>query len=280
MPPRREDGLGRILFPFDAAALVIAVLLTVRTGVVGLWRLPVLAGFFLLAFAACMAAYYFVIFLISLTVDMKKPVQENHPLHRRIVFLATGHICRFARLRLHAEDWEWLPEGRFLAVSNHRSAYDPIAAVWALRKTPTVFITKPENYRIPVAGPMICSAGFLSIDREDPREAMKTIQNAANLLKNDVVSVGVYPEGTRNREPENGLLPFHNGVFKIAQKADAPLVVMTVRGTEHIRDNWPWRPTDVTLHICAVIPPEELKGSTADVSRRVQDLMERDLAAE
>ncbi len=281
MPPRREDGLGRILFPFDAAALVLAVVLTVRTGVEGLWRLPVLLGFFAAAFLGLMVVLYFFIFLFSLTVDMKKPVpEEDHPFRRRVVQLVIGHLCRFARVRIHTEGWESLPGGRFLVVSNHRSAFDPICTVWALRKTPTAFITKPENHRILIAGPMIYGANYLPIDREDPRKAMKTIQAAANLLKNDVVSVGVYPEGTRNRELSGGLLPFHNGVFKIAQKAGAPLVVMTVQGSERIRENWPWRPTEVNLRICAVLPPEELDGSTADVSRRVRDLMERDLGGE
>ena len=146
------------------------------------------------------------------------------------------------------------------------------------RKTPTTIITKPENLRIPIAGTMIYRANFLPINREDPREAMRTVQAAAKLLENDVVSVGVYPEGTRNRTPEAGLLPFHNGVFKIAQKAKAPLVVATVQGAETIRKNLPWRHTDVTLHICEVIPTEELGGSTAALSERVQRIMEEDLA--
>ena len=58
---------------------------------------------------------------------------------------------------------------------------------------------------------------------------------AAELMKNDVVSVGVYPEGTRNRD--GSLLPFHDGVFIIARKADVPIVVATIDGTEKIPYN-------------------------------------------
>ncbi len=278
MSPRRDDGLDRAFFPIDAVALVLAVVLTARTDVTGLWRLPVLVGWFLVSFLAVLAAVYFVFLLISLTVNMKKTAPEkDHPAARRIVHYVIGQLCRFARVRIRFEGGDMLPQERFLVVSNHRSAYDPISTVWALRKTPTAFVTKPENHRIPLAGPLIYRANFLSIDREDPRKAMTTISAAANLLKNDVVSVGIYPEGTRNRHPEEGLLPFHNGVFKIAQKANAPLVVMTVRGSENIRKNWPRKPTEITLRVCAVLPPEEIQGPTADVSRRVRDIMLRDL---
>ena len=275
---KRDDGLGTAFLPFHIAALLLAALLTVRCGVAGWLAVPAFVGLYIALFAALFVLFYIVVWLFSLTIDTKSPPpEEDHPFVRRIVLVVISHLCRFARLRLHTEGLEKLPEGRFLIVSNHFSAYDPISAVWSLRRTPTAFITKPENHRIPLAGPLIYRTNFLPIDREDPREAMRTINAAAKLLKDDVVSVGVYPEGTRNRTPEQGLLPFHNGVFKIAQKAQAPLVVATVHGTENIGRNFPWRHTDVYLHICETIPAGELGGSTAVLSERVQGIMERDL---
>ncbi len=71
---------------------------------------------------------------------------------------------------------------------------------------------------------------FLPIDRENPRKAIPTINRAAKLLKEQEVSVGIYPEGTRGKDCR--LLPFHNGVFKIAQKAEAPIAVLSITGTE------------------------------------------------
>ena len=190
---------------------------------------------------------------------------------RREVERVISQLCRFGRVRIHLSGAEAIPEGRFVVVSNHRSGYDPITTVWALRDRHVAFITKPENHRIPIAGPMIYRANYLPIDREIPRRAMKTIRFAAELLQNDVVSIGVYPEGTRSRTGE--LLPFHNGVFKIAQKARVPLVVMAVQGTESIRQNFPWRRTEVYLHVLAVLPPEEIAGSTNEVSERVRALL-------
>ena len=276
---KRDDGLGLTFWPFHLCALALAVLWTCLCGVQGWWAVPAFVGLYIASFVGLVVLFYVVVLLFSLTIDTKSPPpEEDHPFVRRIVLVVISHLCRFARVRIHTEGLEKLPEGRFLIVSNHRSAYDPMATVWALRKTPTAFITKPENHRIPLAGPLIYRTNFLPINREDPREAMRTINAAANLLKNDVVSVGVYPEGTRNRAPEQGLLPFHNGVLKIAQKASVPLVVATVHGSEDIKKNFPWRHTDLFLHICETIPAGEVGGSTAALSERVQGIMEKDLA--
>ena len=73
---------------------------------------------------------------------------------------------------------------------------------------------------------------FIPIDRENPRNALKALRKASELIKNDVVSMGIYPEGTRSKECK--LLEFHDGVFKIAQMAKVPVVVMTIKNTENI----------------------------------------------
>ena len=129
-----------------------------------------------------------------------------------------------------------------------------------------------------IAGPMIFGANYLPIDRENPREAMKTINAAAELLKNDVVSVGVYPEGTRGRDAD--MLPFHNGVFKIAQKAKVPIAVISVRGTEKLGANFPLRHTDVYLDVAAVLEPDSFAGlSSGELSQRVRTILEERLQA-
>ena len=276
---KRDDGLDRVFIPFDVGALVLAVLFTVISRVRGLLVVPVFIGWWLASFLALMLLYYVIVWLISLTVDIEAPPpMENHPFARRIVIQVIGHLNRFARIRIHLSGSEKIPEGRFLLVSNHRSSYDPITTVWALRKYDIGFITKPENHRIPLAGPMIYRANYLPIDRENPRRALETINAAAQLLENDVVSIGVYPEGTRNRSGD--MIPFHNGVFKIAIRAKVPIVVVSVRGTERIGDNFPLRPTDVYLNVCAVLPPEELKTSNAAVADRVRGILEQELAPE
>ena len=274
---KRDDGLDKVLLPYDLWALALAALFTYACGAEGIMILPVFIGWWLLSFLVTVAVFVFVVWCISLTVDIdEEPPKEDHPFYRFVVLSVISLLCRAGRLRIHCTGAEKLPEGRFFLVSNHRSAYDPIATVWALRHRPLAIITKPENHHIPIAGPLIFKTNFLAIDREDPRKAMETIRNAVELLNNDVVSVGIYPEGTRGDGAE--LLPFHNGVFKIAQRAKVPVVVATVTGAENAKKNIPWRHTDVELHICEVIPAEELGGATGEIGDRVRKIMERDIA--
>ena len=57
------------------------------------------------------------------------------------------------------------------------------------------------------------------------------------------------------------LLPWHAGSLKIAQKANVPIVVATIEGTERIAHNVPWRRTHVYLSIREVIPAETVKAT-------------------
>ena len=105
---------------------------------------------------------------------------------------------------------------------------------------------------------------------------MGTINSAAELLESNEVSVGIYPEGTRSRA--DALLPFHNGVFKIAKKANAPIVVMSVSGTDQIRQNWYRRRSQVTLNILGVIPAHEVaQMKTAEIGEITKERITDDL---
>lgn len=160
----------------------------------------------------------------AMLVDPRKEYAKNSPYYRALLNISTAVGMKLLRIHVTINGKEKLPQNtRFLLVSNHRSNFDPIVTWYALREQKIAFVSKPENFRIPIFGRIIRKCCFLPIDREDARKAMGTINSAAELLESNEVSVGIYPEGTRSRA--DALLPFHNGVFKIAKKANAPIVV-------------------------------------------------------
>ena len=64
-----------------------------------------------------------------------------------------GVLLKLCRVKITLRGLEKLPaEVKWLFVSNHRSNFDPLIAMWALRKYGIAFITKPENLKIPIAG--------------------------------------------------------------------------------------------------------------------------------
>lgn len=236
----------------------------------------------ILAALALALAYILFLQICNLLVNPKKEYDHCDKFYFRVLNSAAACSFVLGRLRIRLEGAEKVPwDQRFLLVSNHCSNYDPIITWYLLRKNNMAFVSKGENFKVPLFGGMIRKCGFLSIDREDPKESMRTLMKAADLMKRNEASVGIYPEGTRNRTPEKGLLPFHNGVFKIAQMAKAPIVVAALHGTDKIRKNYPWRRTKVSLEILEVIPAEEIAGRrTAEIGERVAGLLQEALEAE
>lgn len=195
----------------------------------------------------------YVLFLgvCALLVDPGKEYDKNSRFYRFLLDSAAAAAVKLCRIRVHISGIEKIPKDtKLLFVSNHRSNFDPIITWYALKRWKLAFISKPENFKIPFFGRIIRRCCFMPIDRENPRKAIVTVNRAARLLKKQEVSIGVYPEGTRSKTCE--LLPFHNGVFKIAQKAEAPVVVLSITGTERIARAAPFGTTDVYLDVLEV----------------------------
>jgi len=261
-----------ILLPFYIIAAAAAAASCLSAGWAG-WELLLLLPVFIAYFAALLLLYVLFLGLISLFVDRKKPQDRVVPFFRLVVICTVGLINALLRIRIHTEGFEELPEGRWLYVSNHRAAFDATAGCWALRKHGVAFIMKPAIMKIPIANKFLHKACFMDIDRENDREALKTIIKATQLVKSGETSIAVYPEGTRNPKG-HGLLPFRNGVFKIAQRAKVPVVVATVKNSENVVKNFPWRPTDVYLKVCRVITPEEMEGlNTNEIGEEARKCM-------
>lgn len=177
----------------------------------------------------------YVLFLLLITVFVpKKEYDKVNRFYKGVLDFTISIVLWMLRIKISVKNKELIDDvdGRFLLVSNHRSNFDPILTYYAFRKKDLAFVSKPENFKIPVAGAIIRKCCFLAIDRSNPRNAIKTLRKASDLIKNDVVSMGIYPEGTRSKD--GSLLDFHDGVFKIAQNANVPVVVITVKNTEKI----------------------------------------------
>lgn len=225
--------------------------------------LPRIVLWILAAVAGVVVLWFLLLGIAAIFINPEKEYEKNSRFCRFLLNGSTAVAMKLLRIHVHVSGLEKLPEGRFLLVGNHRSNFDPIVTWYVLKKQDLAFISKPENFGIPLFGRIIRKCGFLPIDREDPRKAVSTICKASKLLKKDQVSMGVYPEGTRSKDGR--LLPFHNGVFKIAQKAEVPIVVLAVQGTESIHRNWYRRKSHVWLDIVKVIPVEEVRESRTQV---------------
>ncbi|MBQ8395242.1 MAG: 1-acyl-sn-glycerol-3-phosphate acyltransferase [Clostridia bacterium] len=223
--------------------------------------------------------FVFVCFF-SLFVNKKKAYKKESKFYRFLLQLFTAAGLWTVGARIHVRGKEKLPkEGKFLLVGNHISNYDPIISWHVLRKQKMRFISKGSNFKIPFMGQLIHRCRFMEIDRKNPRNALKTIEEAAEMLRKGEACVGVYPEGTRSTTGE--LLPFHNSVFKIAQRAHAPIVVCSVRETGKIHKNAVWKRTDVYLDFIEVIPADRVQSMrTVEIGEYTATLIKNNLHTE
>ncbi len=229
------------------------------------------------ALVAAIVLYFLFVFAASIFINTKKEYNKDSKFYRFLLQSSTGIGMRVMRIRYDLQGLDKIPEGRqMLFVCNHRSGFDPMISWRILRKHAPSFISKEENFKVPFYGRLIRRCCFMSIDRENPRNAMMTIDRASKLLQADEVSIAVYPEGTRSKDAV--LLPFHNGVFKIAQKANVPVIVMTMQGTELVKKRYPWHSTIVRLKVVGVMEAEHVKGTkTSIIADEARDMMVKDL---
>ena len=213
--------------------------------------------------------------IVALTINPKKHYEREHPFYRGVLNFFSGAALWVLGVRTTVEGAEKLPQdGNFLFISNHRSNYDPIIQWYVLRQYRLTFVSKKANFKVPWFGRIIHRCGFLPIDRKSPKKSMETIGKAAELLRSTDKCVGIYPEGKRSKSAQ--LLPFHNGVLKIAQKAERPIVISVIEGTENVfRNILHFRRSRITMKILETLDIERVKGTkSSELGEYAYALME------
>jgi len=115
-------------------------------------------------------------------------------------------------------------------MTNHQSFFD-IFALLACLPVNFKFILKQELMKIPFLGPAMRKAGYIGIERDDPRKAVESMKQAALRIKSGA-SVLIFPEGTRS--PDGSLQEFKKGGFNLAVKSGCDIVPIGIRDSFRI----------------------------------------------
>lgn len=240
-----------------------------------LWILPVgFAGGFLVALAL---AFLF-LYLLCCRVDTSVPQEHDDPFYRKVAYLYAEAILPLLRMKMHVCGLEKTPkEGRFLLVCNHLFELDPVVLYAYFQKSQLAFVSKRENNDMFIIGKLMHRLMAQLINRENDREALKTILKCIQLIQQDEVSIAVFPEGYISKN--HHLMHLRSGVLKIATKAKVPIVVCTIQGTDRVvRNLLHLRSTPIELHLLDVISVEEMQGRTAtDIGEQIYRMMAEDL---
>ena len=113
-------------------------------------------------------------------------------------------------------------------IANHQGYADIIALIIAMDGKQLGFIAKDSLEKVPYIGKWIKLIRGLFIKRGDTREALKSMKEGIDLVKAGY-NLAIFPEGTRSRGPKMG--KFKAGSFKLATKAKAPIVPVSISGS-------------------------------------------------
>jgi 1-acyl-sn-glycerol-3-phosphate acyltransferase len=136
-----------------------------------------------------------------------------------------------SRSRVEIEGLENLNRsGPQIFVANHSGLHD-ILSLSAHLPIQFRWIAKKSLFRVPFMGWHMRRSGYIAIDRENPRDAAKSIMKAADDIRNGTNAIA-FPEGTRSRTGDLG--GFHSGAFSLALRTGVPLVPVTLDGSYRV----------------------------------------------
>ena len=176
---------------------------------------------------------------------------------------------------------EKIPEDRpVLYTSNHRGVFD-IVACYPYTKGLCGFVGKKELEKIPVFRIWLRLVHVHFLDREDNRAAMQTIMDGTEEIKNGI-SMWICPEGTRNKG--EGLLEFKGGSFRMADRANAPVVPVAITHADDVLEkHFPWvHATHIVVEFgdpidMAQLDRVEKRNIQVTVQNIVSDMYEKNL---
>lgn len=138
----------------------------------------------------------------------------------RVILKATG-------TELTVEGVEHIPrDGPVVIYPNHQGDLDILLAVAVIPRQ-LGFIAKKQAAFLPFLNLWMLAMGCVFIDRGNISQGIKAIAKGSERVK-DGRAMCVFPEGTRSRGPQ--LLPFRNGAFRLAIRAEATIIPVTIDG--------------------------------------------------
>ena len=174
---------------------------------------------------------------------------------------------------------ENIPETNgFMVYSNHQSLADIFALIYLFRdRCQMGYVAKEEWRKYKIIANAILYTRSVFLTRGDSREAIKTIKEATELLKQGFNLV-IFPEGTRSKCHE--MAEFKGGAFKFAEKAKVPILPVTLDGGyKLLEEKGTYQPAHVKITVHPLVHIEEMdkhqqKEAAAEIEATIRSALD------
>lgn len=171
------------------------------------------------------------------------------------------------------------PDETYVIYGNHKSMMDPIIMYMNMHIKCTA-IGKSELFQNKLMINIAKTFAAISLNRNNTREAVKSINQGIETLKNGL-SVIIFPEGgilTREEEKMSGL---RAGAYKLALKSERAILPVTLIGTSHIASTPRRKRKNIKMIVHKPITFDEIKDlNTSEIGMMVENLINGDISEE
>jgi 1-acyl-sn-glycerol-3-phosphate acyltransferase len=166
---------------------------------------------------------------ISLLVSL---FESDGRVQHQISRIWSRMLLRVSGVRMRIEGLEKIdPRATYVFVANHRSFMD-IPVLLAHIPLQFRFMAKKGLFLIPFLGTHLRRAGHLAVVKDNPRASLKSMGDAVRILREQGMSVLLFPEGGRSKDGH--LREFIEGAAYIAIKAGVPAIPIGMTGTREV----------------------------------------------
>lgn len=212
--------------------------------------------------------------MVVFTLFIHLPYNKKTDVKNKYKYYVTRSVAFFVNhlvlnLRIKVEGIENVPEDGLLTLyANHKSYADPFIILETIKR-PTTFTPKMSVYKIPLVHSWLKSMGAFAIDRSSDRNTAKAMVEAIKVVK-EGMGMLIFPEGGIKDRNDIKMVAMRAGAYRVATKAGANLLPISLHGTTKIKHRAPFRSTKISVIIHPVIPYEDIKDLT---TTEVADLM-------
>jgi len=179
-------------------------------------------------------------------------------------------LLRASLVRVEVSGLENLDaDGTYVFAANHSSLFD-IPVLLAYLPFQFRWLAKEELFHIPGFGWGMRKAGYIPINRNNPREGVQSLKVAAEKIEAGT-SVVIFPEGTRSKDGR--IQDFKRGGFTIAVRSGRPMVPISISGAGRVLPSktLTLRPGRIKLVLGRPIPTAGVdRGGQADLMNQVR----------